>query len=453
MASNTSTTSWWARDKQKSLQSRISAIQRINDPTTNADEILAGSKWLIYLLLAFTGLLGGISYYKNFSGAFPVEAAIAMAAALTITIEWGKNYCATWTLRIPFFRGFGHVMETPANTFIFIGLLCIAGATFYMSVYNSTIGGQQLSRLLSHERNQVAFAADTKAIDDQIATLSKGIDENRKIQWKGTTTRTAQQAIASSTKAIERLQSQRESAVAQQRADWEKNQATLSENSNFTANLVLKSGGWVELLQILLILLRVSCERSLDKGNFQQEEKKSGIGFQRQPAPAFNSTTPPATPEPTPEPRRPIGFFRDKEPEKPQANAGTAAQEQPAVPPKIAVEQRSTQEQHVPVHSEHQYVPASSSAVLADVKYWEKRANQCFGRSFTQANEEKRQDNRDRCTCFCRMLQAVGVEVEVERDDSRLHLAFRHPQQYNTSQEAIRKIEEAKEELEKIGRP
>lgn len=440
MASSTSS-AWWSRDKKAGLQNRIGAIQRINDPTTNADEILAGSKWLIVVLLMFTGLLGGISYYKNFSGAFPTEAAIAMALALTFTIEWGKNYCATWSLRIPFFRGFGHIMETPANTFIFIGLIGIASATFFMSIYNSTIGGRQLAGMLSHERNATAFTADTKAIDDQIAGLQQASTETRKIQWKGTTTTTAQKSLASQSKALESLQRQREGVIKQQRADWERNQAVLSENSNFAANLVLKSGGWVELLQVLLILLRVSCEKALDNRlPSSQQDGEPQIGFRRNAAisPAFEAPKP----QPEPEPRRPIGFFTDKPPDKPAARtavSGTAPEQ-----PKIAVEQRSTAEQPVPV----QTVPGKISAVLADLKYWEKRANQCYGRAFTQQSADKRQDNLQRCECFCAMLRAVGVSVS--RDDARMHLEFKHPAAYDTSKEAIIEIERQQEILKSI---
>lgn len=446
MASTTQhSNSWWSQRKDQSLQARIKAIQKINDPTTNADEILTGSKVLIFILLVFTGLLGGISYYKNFSTSFPVEAAIAMALTLTITIEWGKTYAATWALRIPFFRGWGHIRQTAANTFIFTGLISFAIATFAMSVYNSTEGGEQLSRMLSHERHQEVFQPNTQAIDAQIATLSDGIEKNRQIQWKGTTTRTAQKAINQSTEAIASLQRQREEAVAQQRADWEKNQTVISEQSNFAARLVLASGGWVEMLQILLILLRVSCERSLDSNHVPTPS--NGIGYQRH---NYANGAPAASNQynlPTDNDRVRIQGFRRSQNRPPEQHTETPVPDR-SVPNEIAGEQCSTKEQQHATVLEQPTVPVTKTAVLADIKYWEKRAHQCYGRSFTQQSEEKRRDNADRCQAFCHMLQAVGVQVI--RDDARLLLEFQHPTTYNTSDAAIERIVEQQQILEQI---
>lgn len=224
MASQSSQSAWWARDRQESLQARIKKIGRFNDPTTNADELLRGAKILLLLLLAFTGLLAGYSYLKNFSGSFPYPVAVFMAVALTIAIEWGKNYCTTWAVRTPFFRGFGHIISSPANTFMFAGLVAIAIATFAMSVHNSTIGGRQLSVMLNQERNASHFQADTRGIDSLIANAQDNIDAAAATKWKGTTTRESQRAITAQTKALESLNRQRETIIAQQRGDWEAQQ-------------------------------------------------------------------------------------------------------------------------------------------------------------------------------------------------------------------------------------
>lgn len=430
------TNAWWNKtDNGEALKRRIEQIHRINDPTTNCDEILKYGKVLLLVLLGFTGLLGALSYYKNFAPSFPKEAAIFMALALTLVIEFGKNACATWALRIPFFRGFPHIIQRPENTFVWLGLLAIAASTFYMSVYNSTIGGEQLSRMLHSERNQVVFSPDTRNIDAQIDATQRSMADNQAIKWKGTTTYTAQKAIARQSSALETLQKQRADMVAMQRADYEQKQAETAQNSNFAANLVMASGGYVELLQLLLILLLVACEKSLDSRSASPTPSTSGgsggIGFHR-----HSFATASAEPE-QPEPRQPIGFHRRRE-QPPVPITGL-----PAVPLKNPVEQRATQEQ--PESS-----PTTPATVLADVKYWDKRARQCFKRYFEQQSDDRRRDNQQRCMCFLGMLGSVGVLCEVDFDTE--HLKIEHPAQYKFEPWSIEMIEANKRELATIGK-
>lgn len=434
---------WWAADKTEGLKQRIARIQRINDPTTNADEILKASKVLTFILLLFTGLLGGLSYYKNFAGAFPAEAAIFMALSLTFVIEWGKSYATLWTLRIPFFRGFGHLIARPENTFVWVGLLLIGAATFYMSVYNSTVGGRQLATMLSHERNTVAFQPDTRAIDAQIASTQKGIEANQAVKWKGTTTYTAQKAIARQSDALTSLQRQREATISAQRADFEKLQGRQEANTNYTASLVLASGGWIEFIQALLWLLRVSCEKSLDSragAPSPAASPKPGIGFRQQEQFAtarHYSTDDDEQPEELRMPRRPIGFFKPA-PIPPVPITGL-----PTVLGKNTVEQCAPKEQQ-------QNSTTTAATVLADVKYWEKRARQCFDRYYTQQREEKRRDNKQRCQCYLGMLSSVGVLIEVDFDTE--HLKIEHPEEYRFEDWSIGQIEANKRELLRIGK-
>jgi len=439
MALQSNTTAWWQRpDNGESLQKRIARINQINDPTTNADEILKYGKMLLWLLLAFTGLLGGLSYYKNFAGSFPHEAAIFMAGALTVVIEFGKNYCTKWALRIPFFRGFGHITDKAENTFVWVGLLAIAGATFYMSVYNSTIGGQQLSRMLHSERNQVTFAPDTRSIDAQIDATNRSMAENQAIKWKGTTTYTAQKAIARQSSAMETLQKQRADVVSMQRADFERSQAEKAENSNYAANLVMASGGWVELLQALILMLLVSCEKSLDKSHAPTPStQKPGIGFNR-PAMVTAQHYQPEQEQEHREPRQPIGFHRRQE-TLPVPITGL-----PTVPRKNTVEQCTTVEQP------EQEQPTTQATVLADVKHWDKRAKQCFARYFEQKRDEKRRDNQQRCMCFLGMLGSVGVVCEVDWNTE--HLKIEHPEQYTFQPWSLDTIQANKRELATIGK-
>jgi hypothetical protein len=259
-------------------------VQRLNDPGTHADELLGISKWAIRGLLIFTGLLGGISYFKNFSQSLPFEVAVLLALVITAMIEVGKNYYFTWTIRIPFFQGFGHIWKAPANTIIWIGMMAITGVTFAMSVYNSTIGGEQLALMLSHEKQAQNFAPVTSKIDTMIADARKAQVEHGKSNWKGRLTPDAIRAIKSESRTIEALQRQRETSIQQQRADWEKQVSIQEGHASFAAKLVMASGGWVELLQALLMLVRVACEKTLD-GRLASPTPSSngGIGFRQNP--------------------------------------------------------------------------------------------------------------------------------------------------------------------------
>lgn len=432
-------TPWWTRDKNAGLQGRIASIQKLNDPTTNADELLKGSKVLIIILLSFTGILGGISYYKNFSSSMPLIAAAFFAIALMIAIEYGKNYFALWAIRIPFFKGFGHISETPANTIMWIGLILFSVATFAMSIYNSTKGGHQLSLMLSQQRDTTTlFTPNTAAIDASIVGAQKNIEEAGKQKWKGTTTTQSQRAITAQSKSIESLNRQRETIVTQQRADWEKRRVQKEGHDSYAANLVLAAGGWVELLQILLIIIRVSCEKALESRlpHAQQREEKQGIGFQR----GLNTVTAEhSAPQQTytEQPRNPIGFRRYETPP-----------EQSAVPAKNTVEQCSTVFLAGTAPAQEQSVRVTSASVLADVKEWQKRAIQCYHRAINQQREEYRQANWGRMNCYCIMLSAVGVEVD--RNDEKMILKFKEPTTYRTDEAVIFVIQEQKDTLEKI---
>lgn len=442
MALHEEKTAWWKHrhDNGESLQKRIDRIHKINDPNTSADETLRWGTYFLYGLLAFTGMLGGLSYYKNFSGAFQPEVAAAMALILTSVIEFGKNYCSKLAIRQPFFLGWRYVSKSPENSFLWVSYVAIAGATFYMSVYNSTIGGQQLSRMLHSERNQVTFAPDTRSIDAQIDATNRSMAENQAIKWKGTTTYTAQKAIARQSSAMETLQKQRADVVSMQRADFEQSQAEKAENSNYAANLVMASGGWVELLQALIILLLVSCEKSLDKSHAPTPSaQKHGIGFNR-PAMVTAQHYQPEQEQEQREPRQPIGFHRRQAP-PPVPITGL-----PTVPLKNTVEQCATAEQP----EQEQEQPTTQATVLADVKHWDKRAKQCFARYFEQKRDEKRRDNQQRCMCFLGMLGSVGVVCEV--DWHYEHLKIEHPEQYTFQPWSLDTIQANKRELATIGK-
>lgn len=253
----------WLFDPNQSVQRQAERIAKINDDGTSADEILRYSTLALYVLLAYSGLLGAMSYYKNFEPSFGHQAALFMCLALAGTIELGKNFFAKWTLRIPMFRGRGHIFSAPQHTFLWIAALSFTVAAFLMSIRNSTKGGEQLALMLRHQREAAAFTPDTRILDEQISATQSNIEANNKVTYKGTQTYQAQKSNVTLSKSLNSLLSQREAAINQQRADWENNEKIKGDNSSFAASLVMSSGGWVEFLQIVVILLIVACERIL----------------------------------------------------------------------------------------------------------------------------------------------------------------------------------------------
>lgn len=440
---------WWKADREASLSRRVAEINRINDPGTNADEVLRAANWIIFALLCYSGLLGGLSYLKNFEAFLPFPIALFLALALTLAIEFGKNSATKWVIRAPFFQGFRHIFGRPENTLMWLGLIALSAGTFTMSVINSTAGGEQLARMLTTERDTSGgFRADTRDIDAQIAAGTKNIEEARKTQWRGTTTTTSQKTILETQKSLTSLSAQREKAIATQRADWEAGQAKKANNDNYTASLVLASGGWVELLVAILILIAVSCEKILDSRQAgaasPTPDTSGGIGFRRAaPVATFEAPAPP--PPLAPEPRRPIGFLRDREVEKPESRAVLSTEQTtvpPTVPFEIAVEQRST----AIGYSEQPGLNNSIVSMMADIKEWQKRAQQTHKREIESQGQKARQDNRDRCTCYVNMLRAVGFIISVS--DQKLN--FIEPEQYNIDEKAIRIIEAQKVKLKII---
>lgn len=265
---------WWSRDQRAERDRRIEQIQHINDPGTSRDEVLTWTRRILSLLLAFTGGIAVFSYYKFFGQNIPPIAAGTAAILLAVVIEFGKNYLATKAIREPFFSGWSNIFSSVAETIYFLGVASIAAICFYVSVVNSTIGASQLSRLLSYQRNETNFTPNTADIDAQIHDARTAQQRNADIKWKGIVTYQAQKAIQSDGKAIEALQRQREKTIADQRADFERHQAQITSQTDHTAGLVLQVGGWVELLQALLIFLRVSCERILVDRQMDRERRR-----------------------------------------------------------------------------------------------------------------------------------------------------------------------------------
>lgn len=265
---------WWTRTNKETLDDRVKAVQNVSDPTIMSDDVQRWSKIALGALLAFTTLLSGASYFKFFEKSFGFEAALVMALLLAGVIEFGKNWGFMKVLRIPFFLGWRYVSAEVHNTIMWVFLLFLSVVTFAASIYNSTQGAQQLSLLLSHERTYQAFTPNTAAIDTQIETLQKADNDLGAIKRKNGRTNWAIQPMkAENAKTLASLQQQRETVIAQQRADWEKQAAIQEQQNNFSANSLLAVGGWVEFLQLILMFVRASAERSLDKTAAQRQQQ------------------------------------------------------------------------------------------------------------------------------------------------------------------------------------
>ena len=164
----------------------------------------------------------------------------------------------------------------------------------------------------------------------------------------------------------------------------------------------------------------------------------------------------PRGPSPAYAERRPIGFHRQEQepPDTPKGRTHQIFTNIPlspiiTVPAQNAVEQCSTanspQTVVVPEQSER-----AGLGVLADVREWEKRANQTYKRSFTSQREEYRDDNRQRSICYSIMLKCVGVQVTEDPDAGELK--FQHPAEYTLSDDVLFVIAEQKKRLEQIGK-
>lgn len=265
MSNQTKLQPWWHRTNKETLADRVKAVQNVNDPSIVSDDVQRWSKIILIVLLTFTTLLSTASYLKFFERSFGFALALILALMLAGIIEFGKNWGTLRCLRIPFFQGWNFVWSEVSNTVMWVGLVLLSIVTFAASIYNSTQGAHQLSLLLSHERTHTTFQPNTADIDRQIDAAEKRIADNRATRWKGTTTVDAQRSIKTETKNIASLQEQRAASIQSQRADYEKEAGIKDQQNTFSANSLMAVGGWVELIQLVLLFLRVSAERSMDK--------------------------------------------------------------------------------------------------------------------------------------------------------------------------------------------
>ena len=262
---------FWHRDSDKSLHQRIARIHRINDPTIKTDNVLRWVMRIIYLAIGITGLIGGMSYWKFFGLSIDnVYVVGVLTVAIAGILEFGKYYCTTQALRTAFFKGFGYIWSEVHTSVIWCGLLLVGALTLIMSAYNSTKGAEQLSYLIAHKsaEGQAVFTPQTAEIDAQIAAeqSAQTAAQNNRIttgKYKGMVDWQSSKTAKTAGTNAAALIAQKDAIVATQRADWDRHQAERAKHNEHAAGFVMKVGGWLELLQLILMFVLVACEKQL----------------------------------------------------------------------------------------------------------------------------------------------------------------------------------------------
>lgn len=248
------------------MAARKEAISRYRSPGTIADEILRIISWGVQpLLLVFCTALSFSSYQNFFSHNFSPLFATIGALILSVVIELGKIKIGGYVFQVPFLSGTQVLRSSFAVFAVWFGALLITGATFYMSVINSTKGASMLAQKVGFERNEVTFNPNTADIDKQLDEANQRATAAVGVKWKGTTTYQAQQALKAESRNIDKLQDQRREAIKTQRADFERRRAQLDTNTNTGASILMASGGWVEALQLISLFLIAACMAAIDK--------------------------------------------------------------------------------------------------------------------------------------------------------------------------------------------
>ncbi len=307
---------WFQNAPGKGMQDRLKAIHEMRDPGTFADEILIGGRMLFILSLLFTGALCFFSYQFFLERFLSPEAATLAAIAVTILIEYGKKRIGMSALRMPFMHGWRYIFSTPENTGVFVGAAVFALVIFSVSVYNSTNGAARYAQQQSEVKTESVFTPNTKVLDEQIAAAREAVKNAPKATWKGKEYYQDKKSVRAAEQTILSLSSSREKEVALQREDFERSRDRNDTNNAHSGQIALRIGGWLELIQVILMLLMASCERVLDRrnpassANSPTPPANGKIGFQQAGNLAVNQT--PNQQKPTDElpQRQPIGFHR-----------------------------------------------------------------------------------------------------------------------------------------------
>lgn len=321
--SSQTTTPWWQKREGAALENRVKRINEYRDSTTSTDELLRVARIALTILLIFSGALAAMNYFLFFSHTLPFEFSIVASILLTAVIEWGKSKMGLRAFQKPFLEGFPTIFSTPAHTIMWAGTVLFALATFTMSIMNSTKGGEAMAAKMGREKHETSFVPDTKFYDDQISAATAIQQEHSQNKWKGNIVYQSAKVADRQGKTIAKLSEDRQKAIDQQRADFERDRDAVGQETSTAAAMVLKAGGWVELLQLLLIIIISSCQKVLSdkmEPSPTTPASPSGIGF-RQPS-GFR----PATGATPPDQRRTIGFHRQQDYTPPQPAQDTITQ-------------------------------------------------------------------------------------------------------------------------------
>lgn len=276
---------WYqGRPAAVSFASRVQEIQKYRTPATKADEFLRIVRFLVLPLLALWCIVISFASLQIFlAHSFGETYATIGAAILCIVIEIGKMKFGSYTFSKLFLEGIEGIETDFAEAAMWLFITGFAAFTFWMSINNSTHGAHNLALLRGNEAHYSAFVPDTKDLDDQIAAANGRVAQNGGIKWKGTVTYQAQQAIKTDSRVIQQLSAQKEQRVKDQRADYELRRAQIQDTTDKGASLVMAAGGYVEILQIISLMLMAACMRvvgdHMDREQGQQhtdEHKAAG---------------------------------------------------------------------------------------------------------------------------------------------------------------------------------
>lgn len=255
---------WWKPSKSN-LERRVERINQYRDTTTSTDEQLRMAGFALLALLLFTGSLAAMNYFLFFSHTLPFWFSVGAALLLTAAIEYGKAKMGLMALQKVFLEGWQEIFSTPAQTIMWAGTLVFALATFVMSVLNSTKGGEAMAAKLGREKHQERFVPDTKYFDDQIAAATAIQQEHSANKYQKNIVYQSTIVAKKQSSLISKLNEDRQKSVNQQRADWEKRTGQQEAETSTAAGMVLKAGGWIEGLQLVLIFIIAASQKALEE--------------------------------------------------------------------------------------------------------------------------------------------------------------------------------------------
>ena len=286
--------SWWSKLWTAGAEKRVKEIQHISDPGTIADETLQRTRdILIPISLLFSFVFCAFFYYSFLSDSYPIWVAITGALIIAFLIENGKIYYGIRAIRTLYFDRF---WSTVHDTILFIGILAFSVLTFYWSIKNSTSGLHDLTSRISTEKSfrEIIFKPNTADIDRQISEARKAQESAEKMRWKGKITVEGQRSIRRSEESISKLQTQRLAMIDQAQQQYNRQTTLADTNTQKSAGWTALFGGFIEVGQIILLIIAGSCEKKLSdrkaSGQNQNYAPQNAVPHFNYSQPAQNGT-------------------------------------------------------------------------------------------------------------------------------------------------------------------